>query len=52
LSDYAVVLIGAVFIFSSASWVFSARKWFKGPVSNVTEEYMVAVEHKGEIEKI
>ena len=32
LADYAVVLIGAVFVFATASWLISAHKWFKGPV--------------------
>ena len=36
--DYAVVIIMAVFIYASLSWVISARKWFTGPVRNLTEE--------------
>ena len=36
--DYAVVIIMAVFIFASISWVVSARKWFKGPVRAVDDE--------------
>jgi len=36
--NYAVVIIMTVFIYASLSWVFSARKWFKGPVRNVSEE--------------
>ena len=35
LADYAVVLIGAVFAFATASWLISAHKWFKGPVCNL-----------------
>nr|VWO96338.1 Glyoxaloxidase 1 [Ganoderma boninense] len=35
--NYAVVIIMAVFIFASAWWVISARKWFKGPVRTVEE---------------
>ena len=35
--DYAVVLIMAVFIFASLSWIFSARKWFVGPISNLDD---------------
>jgi hypothetical protein len=38
LTDYAVVIIMAVFIFASVSWVFSAHKWFKGPVKTVDED--------------
>jgi len=33
--NYAVVIIMAVFIFASASWVLSARKWFIGPVRTI-----------------
>lgn len=36
--DYAVVIIMSVFIYASLSWVFSARKWFKGPASNLSKE--------------
>jgi hypothetical protein len=36
--DYAVVLVMAVFIFASISWVISARKWFRGPISNVEKD--------------
>jgi hypothetical protein len=33
-----VVLIGAVFIFATASWVLSAHKWFKGPIPNISDD--------------
>lgn len=33
-TDYAVVIIGTVFVFASISWVISARKWFLGPINN------------------
>lgn len=36
--DYAVVLVGAVFVFASVSWIVSARKWFKGPIITVERE--------------
>jgi len=36
--NYAVVIIMAVFIYASLSWAFSARKWFKGPASNLSKE--------------
>ncbi|PCH40437.1 APC amino acid permease [Wolfiporia cocos MD-104 SS10] len=39
--NYAVVIIMAVFIFASASWVLSARKWFVGPLPNIDERSMV-----------
>jgi amino acid permease (GABA permease) len=35
--NYSVVIIMAVFIFASLSWVLSARKWFCGPVRNVDD---------------
>ncbi|KAH9919732.1 amino acid permease-domain-containing protein [Fomitopsis serialis] len=36
--NYAVVIIMAVFIFASISWIVSARKWFKGPVTTVEQK--------------
>ncbi|KAI0307071.1 amino acid permease-domain-containing protein [Multifurca ochricompacta] len=36
--NYAVVIIMAVFIYASLSWAVSARKWFTGPVPNVSRE--------------
>ncbi|KAF9465588.1 amino acid transporter [Collybia nuda] len=33
--NYAVVIVAAVFIFSSGSWVLSARRWFSGPLPNI-----------------
>lgn len=35
--NYSVVIIGAVFVFASISWIVSARKWFHGPVRTVDE---------------
>lgn len=35
--DYSVVIIMAVFIFASLSWVLSARHWFNGPVRNIDD---------------
>jgi len=34
--NYAVVIITAVFIFASVSWVISAHKWFIGPIKTIT----------------
>ncbi|KAI0268159.1 amino acid transporter [Gloeopeniophorella convolvens] len=34
--NYAVVIIMAVFVYASLSWMFSARKWFTGPISNLS----------------
>ncbi|CAL1699917.1 unnamed protein product [Somion occarium] len=33
--NYAVVIVMAVFLFASISWVVSARKWFHGPVNTL-----------------
>jgi hypothetical protein len=37
IQDYSVVIILGVFIFASASWVLSARKWFIGPVRTIDD---------------
>jgi len=37
--NYAVVIIGAVFVFAGGWWVISAYKWFKGPVITVEGAY-------------
>ncbi|KIJ64440.1 hypothetical protein HYDPIDRAFT_90326 [Hydnomerulius pinastri MD-312] len=34
-TNYSVVIVMAVFIFASGSWVFSARHWFTGPIPNI-----------------
>ncbi|KAF5363813.1 hypothetical protein D9756_000042 [Leucocoprinus leucothites] len=36
--NYAVVIVVGVFLLSALSWILSARKWFKGPVPNITSE--------------
>lgn len=33
--DYSIVIVMAVFIFSTGSWIFSARHWFTGPIPNI-----------------
>ena len=33
--DYAPVIVLAVFAFAGGSWVFSARRWFTGPLPNI-----------------
>ncbi|KAJ7355686.1 amino acid transporter [Mycena albidolilacea] len=35
--NYAVLIVGSVFIFATLSWVISAHKWFHGPVRNVDD---------------
>ncbi|VDC07342.1 unnamed protein product [Peniophora sp. CBMAI 1063] len=36
--NYAVVIIGGVFVLSALTWMLSARKWFTGPISNLDRE--------------
>ncbi|KAE9397933.1 amino acid transporter [Gymnopus androsaceus JB14] len=33
--NYAVVIMGAVFVFATAWWMLSAKKWFHGPIKNI-----------------
>ncbi|GJJ07935.1 hypothetical protein Clacol_002142 [Clathrus columnatus] len=33
--NYAIVIIGGIFIFAGGWWIVSAHKWFKGPVRTV-----------------
>ncbi|KAJ1566443.1 hypothetical protein HK405_009787 [Cladochytrium tenue] len=41
--NYAVVMVGAVFVGAGFAWVVSARKWFHGPVINLTAEERTTV---------
>jgi hypothetical protein len=34
-TDYAVVIIGAIFVFAGGWWIVGAHKWFKGPINTV-----------------
>lgn len=36
--NYAVVAVGIVLVYSLGFWAISARKWFKGPVKQITGE--------------
>ncbi|KAI0705722.1 amino acid transporter [Cerioporus squamosus] len=36
--NYTVVVIMAVFAFASLYWIFSARRWFKGPVRTIEDD--------------
>ncbi|KAF8815441.1 amino acid transporter [Phlegmacium glaucopus] len=42
LMNYSVVIIMGVFVFASASWILSARKWFIGPVRTVDDSISVS----------
>ncbi|KAI0713196.1 amino acid transporter [Fomitopsis betulina] len=44
--NYAVVIIMAVFLFASVSWIVSARKWFKGPVTTVEDHEISRCDEK------
>ena len=33
--NYTPVAVGCLFILVIASWVFSARHWFRGPITNI-----------------
>ncbi|RPD67500.1 amino acid transporter [Lentinus tigrinus ALCF2SS1-7] len=47
--NYTVVVIMGVFMFASLSWIFSARKWFKGPVRTIgTSTSDDSIAHDGE----
>ncbi|KAI9069374.1 amino acid transporter [Trametes sanguinea] len=36
--NYASAIVLAVFVFAGCSWLFSARKWFAGPLPNIGRE--------------
>ncbi|KXS16078.1 APC amino acid permease [Gonapodya prolifera JEL478] len=42
--NYASVLIGGVTVVAGSGWLFSARKWFKGPVPYISEEEVKIME--------
>jgi len=35
--NYAVLIIGAVFVFAGSWWLISARKWFTGPIKTIEQ---------------
>ncbi|GMG15987.1 unnamed protein product [[Candida] boidinii] len=42
--NYTVVLLGFVFIGAGGWYAIDAKKWYKGPVGNVDEEYDQVIE--------
>ncbi|KXN84941.1 hypothetical protein AN958_11883 [Leucoagaricus sp. SymC.cos] len=36
--NYAVVIVMGVFFLSALTWILSARKWFQGPVPNISAD--------------
>jgi len=46
LIDYAVVILFGVFKLSALSWVFSAHKWLRSPIPNISaDEIAKAIGH-------
>ena len=41
-------MIGAITLISTLGWLFSARKWFKGPQRLISEEDIAALESEYE----
>ncbi|KAI8610653.1 APC amino acid permease [Chytriomyces sp. MP71] len=48
--NYACVLVGAVLFGAGGVYAVSARFWFKGPVTNLVDEIVVAEGEKGKTE--
>jgi amino acid transporter len=44
LVNYAPITVGGVLLLVGAWWIVSARKWFKGPVIEGTEEELARIE--------
>jgi len=42
--NYAPITVGSVLLLVGVWWLVSARKWFKGPVSQGTDEQLAAIE--------
>jgi len=38
--DFAVVILFGVFMLSTLPWILSVRKWFKGPIPNISADEM------------
>ncbi|KAI0757947.1 amino acid permease-domain-containing protein [Fomes fomentarius] len=48
--NHAVVLIVGVLVFASLSWIFSTRRWFKGPVRTIDDAQVGSSEEGDEKE--
>jgi amino acid transporter len=42
--NYAPITVGGVILLTGVWWIVSARKWFKGPVSEGTDEELARIE--------
>jgi len=47
--NYAPIAVGIVIGFAGLYWLFSARKWFKGPKVQGTPEELAAIERDLEV---
>jgi hypothetical protein len=48
LTNYTVLWFAAIGLFFGGWWFVSARKWFKGPARQGTEEELARIEEKPE----
>jgi hypothetical protein len=46
--NYAPIAVGGTFLLVGAWWLLSARKWFKGPIVQGTEEDLARIESEYE----
>ncbi|KXS09262.1 glycoside hydrolase family 16 protein [Gonapodya prolifera JEL478] len=46
--NYASIMISFIVTFTTLYWFLSAKKWFKGPITHVTEEEIAALEAEAE----
>ncbi|KXS17474.1 amino acid transporter [Gonapodya prolifera JEL478] len=44
--NFAPFIVGFVIVFAGGWWLISARKWFKGPVIQVTEEEIAEIDRQ------
>jgi uncharacterized membrane protein len=49
--NYAPITVGGALLLFGGWWVLSARKWFKGPVRQGTEEELARIEAEYEVVK-
>jgi hypothetical protein len=45
--NYAPAAVGGTIALAGGYWILSAHRWFKGPISNVTNEEYTATDAKG-----
>jgi uncharacterized membrane protein len=42
--NYAIIAVGGTLLLTGCWWLLSARKWFKGPVVQGTEDELARIE--------